>query len=111
MTSLVEGEQRIQAAPEHVLSPLALSNIVCSDTHGHPVVVGDNTRVDLDVHQRAVLVPVVPLAYKETPLLEKAPDIPVGALLIVGNNVVERHAPELFGRVPERLVERVVSLE
>src|SRR5215213_6991781 len=68
LACFVEAEQGIQAALQALRGALALSYVVDDDAQRLAVAVGDHTRTDLDVDERAVLPAVAPLPDKGDPL-------------------------------------------
>src|SRR5215211_4848479 len=96
---------------QHALSPLALRHIVGDDAHGLLAVVWHGAHVDLDVGQRSVLAPVLQLTQGKVPLLQNASDVEVYALLIVGDDIVDRHLFQLLVRVAQRAEEGIVGVE
>src|SRR5215211_3644721 len=96
---------------EHALRPLALRHVVGDDAHDLFAVVGYGAHVDLDISQRAVLATVLPLTEGTVTLNHNASDVEIHTLLIVGDDVVERHLFQLIVRVAQRTEEGVVSVE
>src|SRR5215208_1018260 len=111
LACLVEGEQGVQAASQRFFCHFALRHIVGDDAERRAAAVGDSAGADLHVDERAVLAPVPPLTDREAPSIQNALDIAVYALVIVGDDVVERQAAELLGLVTERVVEGGVRLK
>src|SRR5215207_2499163 len=73
--------------------------------------VADQARGDLDVYQRTILATVSPLAHEAAPLLQDAPDVPLDALPVVGDEIVDGHAQDLFSGVAQHLLKRGVELQ
>src|SRR5215207_2548801 len=62
---------------QHALRPLAFRHIVGDDAHGLVAVVWHGAHVDLDVGQRAVLAPVLPLTQGTVSLLHDTSDVEI----------------------------------
>src|SRR5918998_617350 len=97
--------------PQRPLRPQAPGDVVGHDAHRPPSLVGHGADADLDVHQPAVLAPVLPQAEGEPSLPQRAPHVAVHALPVVGAYVVDGHALELLRLVPEGRAQRGVRLE
>src|SRR5947209_3626629 len=79
-------------------------------TQGPLTLAGDDARPTLDINQGAILATVLALANEPAPLLQATLYIHIYALPVGSDDVVERHAPELFVCVAERLLKRGVRL-
>src|SRR5919112_1040204 len=74
------------------------------EAQGFPAVTQYQTSTSLDVQKRTVFALVLPLAYGAAPLLPGALDVSVYALFVMGHDVIEGQALELFLCVAERLL-------
>src|ERR671910_2264012 len=93
-----------------MLHPRSLGNVVCDDAQALPVAVQDDAAARLDLQERAVLAPVLPLPDETATLSDGLLDVAVHAPPVMGDDVVERHAPEFCFRVAERRLEGRVRL-
>src|SRR5215217_9256417 len=93
---------------KELLYTRSFSYVVSYYAHGLPAAAQDDAAAGLDIEERAVLAPVLPLPDEAATLPYGLLDVLIYAIPIVGDYVVERHALQLVGGVAQRLSERGV---
>src|SRR5215211_3457875 len=94
-------------------SSARLRSVMSADDYAHRLAtaVRDHARADLDVHQRAILPAMTPLAAYIAPLLQHALNVTVHVFAGIGNDVVERKPHDLFGSVTEEVLVRAIGFQ
>src|SRR5215208_7452606 len=89
---------------------LARGDVVGDDACSLAIPVRDHAEVDLDVERGTIFATVLPLTHEGTTFGYNTLHVDVDALLIMGEQVVDSHAPEFLEGVAERALQRHVGI-
>src|SRR5918997_2743159 len=89
---------------QQFLYPRSFGYVVSYDAQGFPAVAQYQTSTCLDIQKRTVFALVLPLAYGGAPLLQGALYVSIYTVFVMGRDVIEGQALELFLRVAECLL-------